>query len=346
VSAVDTSGGGSRADGDQTARTGLGAALLIEDLCVTIHGRRRSVMPIDGISLSLHEGETLGLVGESGCGKSMTALAILGLLPGGGTITSGRIWVCGQEITGLPERARRCVRGEHIGIVFQDPMTSLNPSMTIGAQIVEPLRLYRSVTKAQATERAIEVLSLVGLPSPRSQLDNYPHQLSGGMRQRAMIAMALVCEPRLLIADEPTTALDVTIQAQILALLDDLRERLGMALLLITHDMGVIAQHTDRVAVMYAGRIVETAETTELFARTRHPYTHGLLASIPTLDQDRTKRLPSIPGAPPDLSAPPPGCRFAPRCPRVSDLCRSSAPVLGGSIDHSYACHRPLEVSL
>lgn len=317
--------------------------LEVENLRVTIYGKHRTVHPIDGISLRVSPGETLGLVGESGCGKSMTALAVLGLLPSGGRLESGSIMLCGHELTGLSEPNRRRLRGELLGIVFQDPMTTLNPSMTIGDQIIEPLRLFRGVTKAQALDRATEVLSQVGLPRPRDQLNTYPHQLSGGMRQRAVIAMALACEPKMLIADEPTTALDVTIQAQILALLDDLCAELGMGLLLITHDMGVIAGHTDRVAVMYAGRIVEQAPTAELFMGTRHPYTAGLLASIPTLEQDRSLALPCIPGAPPDLASPPEGCRFAPRCPRVEDACVATDPVLEGSSAHAWACRRPLE---
>jgi len=319
------------------------SVLEIDDLQVTIRRRDGVVRPIDGLSLRVAAGETVGLVGESGCGKSMTALAILGLLPSGGETVGGRVGVCGCELTGLGERERRRARAQQIGIVFQDPLTSLNPSMTIGDQIAEPLRLHRGAGKLEARERAAEVLELVRLPEPRKQLDSYPHQLSGGMRQRTMIAMALVCEPRLLIADEPTTALDVTIQAQILDLLDDLRERLGMALLLITHDMGVIAGYTDRVAVMYAGRVVETAPTVELFGRTRHPYTQGLLASIPTLDQDRSRPMPSIPGAPPDLAATAAGCHFARRCPRARDDCRVQDPQLEGPEGHQWACWHPLE---
>ncbi len=309
---------------------------------MTIRRRRGVVRPIDGLSLRVAAGETVGLVGESGCGKSMTALAILGLLPSGGETVGGQVVVCGSEMTKLGERERRRTRAQQIGIVFQDPLTSLNPSMKIGDQIAEPLRLYGGASKVKARERAAEVLELVRLPEPRKQLDCYPHQLSGGMRQRAMIAMALACEPQLLIADEPTTALDVTIQAQILDLLDDLRERLGMALLLITHDMGVIAGHTDRVAVMYAGRVVETAPTTELFELTRHPYTHGLLASIPTLDQDRSRPLPSIPGAPPDLAAISEGCRFARRCRYAGNDCHAQDPPLDGPDGHQWACWHPL----
>nr|WP_228430728.1 ABC transporter ATP-binding protein [Baekduia soli] len=318
--------------------------LEIDDLRVAIQRRDRIIRPIDGLSLQVAAGETVGLVGESGCGKSMTALAILGLLPPGGRTVGGQVRLCGRDLTGLSERERRRVRARQLGMIFQDPLTALNPSMTIGDQIAEPLRLQNGVGSRAARDRAAEVLALVGLPRPRERLDSYPHQLSGGMRQRTMIAMALVCEPRLLIADEPTTALDVTIQAQILDLLDDLRERLGMALLLITHDMGVIAGHTDRVAVMYAGRVVETAPTAELFRATRHPYTAGLLASIPTLDQDRSRPMPSIPGAPPDLGAPPAGCRFAPRCTRAQADCRANDPALEGPGGHRWACLHPLGI--
>ena len=215
-------------------------------------------------------------------------------------------------------------------MVFQDPLTSLDPTKTIGYQVAEPVRLHRGASKAEALDRAVEVLGLVGLPRPKERLDDYPHQLSGGLRQRVMIAMALACEPKLLIADEPTTALDVTIQAQILALLRDLKDRLGMAMLLITHDMGVIAGHADRVNVMYAGRVVETADAVELFAQMHHPYTQALLASIPQLDQDADKALHAIPGLPPDLAHPPAGCRFAARCPRATDKCRAEEPPLAG----------------
>jgi oligopeptide/dipeptide ABC transporter ATP-binding protein len=252
----------------------------------------------------------------------------MGLLPHGGRITQGSIRFEGRELVGAEEAAMRALRGNEIAMVFQDPMTSLNPTMTIGKQVAESVRAHRDVPRKVASARAVEVLGLVGMPRPEQRLDDYPHQLSGGMRQRVLIAIALSCEPKLLIADEPTTALDVTIQAQILALLDDLKARLGMGLLLITHDLGVIAGRADRVLVMYAGKIVEEAPTDELFGRMRHRYTEALLESIPQLDQEPSSRLPSIPGLPPNLAQPPPGCRFAPRCRYAIDRCRTDEPAL------------------
>jgi peptide/nickel transport system ATP-binding protein len=264
------------------------------------------------------------------------------LLPRGAFIAGGAIRFDGKDLVGLSDAAIRQVRGNEIGMVFQDPMTSLNPTMTIGRQIAEAVVIHRRVSKAQALERAVEVLEMVGLPRPAERVHDYPHQLSGGLRQRVMIAMALACGPKLLIADEPTTALDVTIQAQILRLLDEIKRELGMGIILITHDMGVIAGRTDRVVVMYAGRKVETASTRELFANVRHPYTEALLASIPKLDQDKSQDLYSIPGLPPDLRFPPRACRFAPRCAFATERCRTEDPPLGGEDpSHPYACFHP-----
>src|SRR6266567_162639 len=319
----------------------------INDLSTHIQLSRSVVQAVGNVSLTIEPGETLGLVGESGCGKSMTGLSIMGLLPPGGHIIGGSVRLAGRELVGLPDTEMRKIRGNEIAMIFQDPLTSLDPTKTVGYQVAEPVRLHRGVSKAEALDRAAEVLNLVGLPQPKERLGDYPHQLSGGLRQRVMIAMALSCEPKLLIADEPTTALDVTIQAQILKLLDDLKTRLGMAMLLITHDMGVIAGHADRVNVMYAGRIVETAETDNLFAHMHHPYTQALLASIPRLSQEAGQRLLNIPGLPPDLAHPPAGCRFAARCGKATDKCRSDEPPLTGETgEHLFACWHPVDVPL
>jgi peptide/nickel transport system ATP-binding protein len=316
--------------------------LDIESLRTFIKQRSGIVHAVDGVSLSIEPGETVGLVGESGCGKTMTGLSIMGLLPNGGYIADGSIRFGSTDLATLGERGMRRIRGNEIGIVFQDPMTSLNPTMTIGNQIAEVVRKHRGASKQDAMARAEEVLALVGMPRPAERLSHYPHQLSGGLRQRAMIGIALACEPKLLIADEPTTALDVTIQDQILVLLDKLKEQLGMAVLLITHDLGVIAGRADRVVVMYAGKIVEKAVTRELFRRTRHPYTAALLASIPKLTEPTSRPLYSIPGLPPDLSHPPAGCRFAERCRFATDECQIE-PVLGGpDPSHPYACFHPI----
>jgi peptide/nickel transport system ATP-binding protein len=318
--------------------------LEIKDLSTHIKQSTTTIQAVGNIDLYLDPGETLGLVGESGCGKSMTGLSIMGLLPPGGQIVGGSIKLEERELVGLPERELRKVRGNEVAMVFQDPLTSLDPTKTIGSQVAEPVALHRGASKKEALERAAEVLSLVGLPRPQERLSDYPHQLSGGLRQRVMIAMALSCEPKVLIADEPTTALDVTIQAQILDLLDDLKSRLHMAMLLITHDMGVIAGHADRVNVMYAGRLVETTETGQLFAHMHHPYTQALLASIPQLTQDRSQRLLNIPGIPPDLGHPPAGCRFAARCSKATDKCRADEPsLIGESADHRYSCWHPVD---
>jgi peptide/nickel transport system ATP-binding protein len=322
----------------------MAPVLEITDLSTHIKLTSSVVQAVGNIDMYVEAGETLGIVGESGCGKSMTGLSIMGLLPPGGSIVGGSIKLNGRELVGISDDEMRKIRGNEVAMVFQDPLTSLDPTKTIGYQVSEPVRLHRGATKAQAMERAAEVLNLVGLPRPKERLKDYPHQLSGGLRQRVMIAMALACEPKLLIADEPTTALDVTIQAQILELLQELKERLGMAMMLITHDMGVIAGHTDRVNVMYAGRVVETAEVGELFADMHHPYTQALLASIPRLASDRSKALHAIGGLPPDLSHPPSGCRFAPRCAYVTDKCRENEPPLEGKVpDHKFSCWHPVD---
>ena len=317
--------------------------LEIEDLRTPIQLRTRVVKAVDGVTLTVEPGETLGVVGESGCGKTMVANSILRLLPHGGHIVGGSIRLGGKELTSMTDEEIRAVRGNEIGMVFQDPLTSLNPTMNIGRQIAESVILHKRIPKDEALERAAEVLGLVGMPNPTERLRDYPHQLSGGLRQRVMIAMALACQPKLLIADEPTTALDVTIQAQILALLDDLKKRLGMAVVLITHDMGVIAGHADRTMVMYAGKVIESASTERLFEDVHHPYTEALLASIPQIDQDKTQRLYAIPGLPPDLSRPLSACRFAPRCQYTTEICRAEEPPLGGEdAGHPYACFHPV----
>ncbi len=322
----------------------MAPVLEVDDLSTHIQLTKSVVQAVGNVSLHIEEGETLGLVGESGCGKSMTGLSIMGLLPPGGKIVNGSVKLGGQELVGMPDSELRKYRGNEVAMIFQDPLTSLDPTKTIGYQVAEPVRLHRNVTKEEALDRATEVLTLVGLPRPKERLTDYPHQLSGGMRQRVMIAMALACEPKLLIADEPTTALDVTIQAQILSLLDDLQARLGMAMLLVTHDMGVIGTHADRVNVMYAGRIVETSDTTTIFRHMRHPYTKALLASIPRLTQDKSQRLLAIAGLPPDLAHPPSGCRFAARCSLATDRCRAEEPQLAGeNPGHAFACWHPVD---
>ncbi|MGB8997073.1 MAG: ABC transporter ATP-binding protein [Pseudonocardiaceae bacterium] len=318
----------------------MNPVVTLDDLHTDIALRKGTVHPVSGVSLTVGKGESLGIVGESGCGKTMTALSIIRLLPPGGRVAGGSIMLGGTDLATLDEAGMRKVRGNRIGMIFQDPMTSLNPCMTIGDQVSETVLLHRDVTRAQARERAAEVLDLVGMPRAKERLDSYPHLLSGGMRQRVVIAMALACEPELLIADEPTTALDATIQKQILELIDELRSRLGMAVILVTHDLGVIAGYTDRVAVMYAGKIVEASSTRELFDNPRHPYTEALFRALPeNVDADR--RLYAIPGMPPDLSNPPQGCRFAARCAYATAECRAQEPELTGN-GHPFACYHPL----
>jgi len=317
--------------------------LDIRDLRTEIRLREGVVHAVDGVTLHVEAGETLGIVGESGCGKTMTALSIMNLLPTGGHIAAGSIKLNGQELSTLSDETMRAIRGNEIGMIFQDPLTSLNPTMTIGRQISEVVSLHREVSKEQAMDRAAEVLDLVGIPRVRERIKEYPHQFSGGMRQRVMIAMALACEPKLLIADEPTTALDVTIQKQILELIDELRLRLGMSVILVTHDLGVIAGRADRVAVMYAGKISEITDTETLFARPRHPYTEALFQALPDKAAEAGERLYSIPGLPPDLVNPPQGCRFAARCRYVTDRCREEEPPLAGEVaGHEFRCFYPV----
>jgi peptide/nickel transport system ATP-binding protein len=316
--------------------------LEVKDLRTEIGTGARVVRPVDGVSFSVDAGETVGLVGESGSGKTMTGFSVMRLLPQGGRIVNGSVCFDGRELRDLTEPQMRQIRGNDIAMVFQDPMTSLNPTRTIGSQLREAYRIHRGGSSREASRRAEEVLGLVGMPRPRERLNDFPHQLSGGMRQRAMIAIALVCEPKLLIADEPTTALDVSIQAQILELLNDLKTRLSMGVLLVTHDLGVIAGHADRVVVMYAGRVVESAATPALFAAPRHRYTEALLESMPTLDLNPGKSLPSIPGLPPQLIGLPPMCRFAPRCQHAAEDCHTKDPDLTAEASgHLYACFHP-----
>ena len=301
------------------------ALLEVDNLRTYFYTREGAVQAVDGVSFEVEEGRTLGIVGESGCGKSVTALSIMGLIPRPpAKIVEGSVLFDGRDLTKLAERELEDVRGKEIAMIFQDPMTSLNPTFKIGTQITETLRRHFDITKGAARQRAIELLEEVGIPNAPGRLDDYPHQFSGGMRQRVMIAIALSCKPRLLIADEPTTALDVTIQAQILDLLERLREERRMALIIITHDMGVIAEAADDVAVMYAGQIVEQAPVLELFDQPEHPYTEALMGALPQLEGTgiREGRLTAIPGRPPDLVDPPEGCRFAARCPYVGlDTC-------------------------
>jgi peptide/nickel transport system ATP-binding protein len=306
----------------------MSAAPLVEisDLKVVFHGDRgRTTHAVDTVNFDLARGATLGIVGESGCGKSVTSLAIMGLLAKGSAEVTGTVRFDGIDLLALPDDELRDLRGNRLAMIFQEPMTSLNPAYTIGEQIVEVLVRHRGLTRAQARERAITLLRNVHIPSPEQRVDDYPHKLSGGMRQRAMIAMALACDPQLLIADEPTTALDVTIQAQVLDLIRTLKEQTDAAIILISHDLGVVAEVCDEVAVMYAGEIVERAPVDALFTAPQHPYTVGLLASIPRLDR-RVGRLATIEGSLPNMTALPQGCRFAPRCPFASDVCVSGPP--------------------
>jgi peptide/nickel transport system ATP-binding protein len=319
--------------------------LEVEKLKVIFHGDRgRTTHAVDCLDLTIRHGQTLGLVGESGCGKSVTALAIMGLLPRGSAEVSGRIRFDRTDMLTLSDREMRNMRGDRLAMIFQEPMTSLNPMYSIGEQIAETLIRHRSLSRQKARERTIELLRLVKMPAPEERVDDYPHRLSGGMRQRAMIALALACDPMLLIADEPTTALDVTIQAQILDLMRDLKAATGAAIILITHDLGVVAEVCDEVAVMYAGEIVERAPVDVLFSSPQHPYTIGLLASMPRLDCSDAE-LPAIDGMVPNMAALPPGCRFAPRCPFVREICtQAPPPIVRIGPSHESRCIRaPLE---
>jgi peptide/nickel transport system ATP-binding protein len=298
---------------------------------------------VDGLSLKIEAGQTLAIVGESGCGKSVTAMSVLRLIPEPPGKIAGRIVFDGRDLLSLPAADMRAIRGNDISMIFQEPMTSLNPVLTVGRQIREPLRLHQKLDSAAAEQRAVEMLALVGIPEPQRRVDEYPHQMSGGMRQRVMIAMALACNPKLLIADEPTTALDVTVQAQILDLMRDLKHRVGAAIMLITHDLGVVAEVAEHVVVMYAGRKVEEAPSTQLFAHPRHPYTQGLLGAVPKLGSSLTGesgRLAEIPGLVPSLKQRIVGCVFAGRCAQATDLCRQAAPALElKAPGHLAACH-------
>ena len=326
----------------------MGTPLLsVKNLSTEFRTERGTVKAVDDVSFDLAAGETLAIVGESGSGKSITAMSILRLIPQPpGRITSGEVVFDGQDLLKVDENEIRAIRGNRIAMIFQEPMSSLNPSLTVGLQIAEPINLHRKTPWAAAMDKAAELLARVRLPDAKSRVKSYPHQFSGGMRQRAMIAMALACQPQLIIADEPTTALDVTVQAQILALLKEVTRAANSALILITHDLGVVARYADRVCVMYGGRIVEAGPAREIYARPRHPYTIGLMASIPRLDQEAGQRLVPIEGQPPNLANLPPGCAFAPRCQRAADICRRERPPLVQTApEHLSACHFHAQLS-
>jgi len=314
--------------------------LDVRDLRTHFHTSAGVIRAVDGVSWDVRKGETVALVGESGCGKSVSALSVMRLVSApAGRIVDGEILFKGRNLLALSEEEMRRVRGREIGMIFQEPMTSLNPVLTIGRQLTETVETHLAMTSAQAQARAVELLSLVGIPEGARRLRQFPHQFSGGMRQRIMIAMALACDPALVLADEPTTALDVTIQAQILELMKSLSRRLGAAIMMITHNLGVVARYADRVNVMYAGKIVERGTAREIYANPRHPYTLGLLRSVPRLDEPRRAKLQPIPGQPPDLSRLPGGCSFAPRCAYAIDRCREEEPGLDPvAVDHLSAC--------
>ena len=323
----------------------MGEALLdVRDLKVHFETADGVVKSVDGISFTVERGETLGVVGESGSGKSVTFLTIMQLITRKHAKIEGEILFNGRDVLKLPPEEMREIRGAGMAMVFQDPMTSLHPLFKVGFQIVEALRAHQSISKSDAHGQAIEMLRRVGISKPDERVDQYPHEFSGGMRQRAMIAMALAMNPDLLIADEPTTALDVTVQAQILDLIDRLKEEFNAAVVIITHDLGVVAEHCDEINVMYAGKIVETGVSRDIYYRAHHPYTWGLLQSIPRMDQDRTERLNPIKGLPPSLIHVPPGCSFHPRCPHRFEPCDKEEPALLASDGHhASACHLPLQ---
>lgn len=325
------------------------ALLEINDLKVEFGTRYGPVTALDGVSLEVEAGETLGVVGESGCGKSITALSVMGLIPSPpGKIAGGSIKLGGEELIGLPDKRLRQLRGSDMAMIFQEPMTSLNPVFTAGDQIAEAIMLHQDVGKAEAFNRAVELLDRVGIPEARRRASDYPHQLSGGMRQRVMIAMAVSCQPKVLIADEPTTALDVTVQAQIFDLLNDIQRDFGTAIIMITHDMGAIAEMADRVAVMYAGKVIEQGVADDILDNPKHPYTQGLIACIPALgkgDAGRPPPLAEIPGVVPPLHLLGEGCAFADRCAHKYDAC-AKAPVLGGDTAHPVACHASAEARI
>ena len=317
---------------------GQGNILEVDDLCMYYKTKTTTVRAVEKVSFQIKQGETFGLVGESGCGKSTTARALMRLLPDVGKIVGGSVVYKGHDVTKMSNRELRQIRGSEIGMIFQDPMTSLNPVTTVAKQFYESLR-RNGLSKKEMRDRAVELLRLVGIPEPEKRLDNYVHELSGGMRQRVMIAIALASQPKLLLADEPTTALDVTIQDQIICLLNNLRQELGMSILLVTHDLGVVNEMCDHVGVMYAGRIVETADTRSLLRDPHHPYTQGLINSLPAEHDTRT-RLEPIHGAPPNLACEIVGCAFAPRCPFADDLCRKEAPQMRTLMSgHRVRCH-------
>lgn len=322
------------------------ALLKIENLSTSFFTSRGEVQAVRGVSFDVFPGEVLGIVGESGSGKSITCMSILGLLKSNGRIVSGSAHFEGKNLTDLPEVEMRKLRGNDIAMIFQDPMTSLNPTLTVGEQIIETILAHNSISRKQARARVVELFELVKIPEAASRLGSYPHEFSGGMRQRVMIAMALACDPKLLIADEPTTALDVTIQRQILLLLKEIQSRLNMAVILITHDLGVIAEITDRIMVMYGGMVMEEASVDDLFKNPSHPYTKGLLTSIPKIGQEGKERLKPIPGSPPDMLRPPAGCPFAPRCEKAMQICLEEMPerfVVASDLPHTSKCwlHHP-----